>query len=114
MMASTEPTTEVDFDVYYRVEGFGGVAFYLNGYVQRWRIPDAELTCEDDGCLHEGPWCWTDPEPEVTEDRDWVRAVMVGDDREHEIEVSILLPLAREEFCGQCGQIGCTHDGLDR
>lgn len=48
------------------------------------------------------------------ESRDVVRAVMVGDDREFLVNVDDLEPIAREDYCGVCGQIGCTHDGYDR
>lgn len=52
----------------------------------------------------------------------WVRHVldgqvvcrMVGDDRNFSFDPSELSQLAREEYCGECGQIGCTHDGYDR
>ena len=52
----------------------------------------------------------------------WVRHVldgqvvcrMVGDDRDFSFDRSELSPLAREEFCGECGQIGCFHDGYNR
>lgn len=41
-------------------------------------------------------------------------AVMVGDDRKHTVDVDDLVPLADEDYCHVCGQIGCTHDGIDR
>jgi hypothetical protein len=33
--------------------------------------------------------------------------VMVGDDREHDVEVSELVPIGDSDYCGECGQIGC-------
>jgi hypothetical protein len=45
---------------------------------------------------------------------DWARIVMVGDDAKHLAELSCLTRIEREEFCGECGQIGCGHDGVDR
>lgn len=39
---------------------------------------------------------------------------MVGDDSLFSVDPDDCAPLAREEFCGECGQIGCCHDGLDR
>lgn len=62
-------------------------------------------------------------ETEPDEDTEWsgyeqrtgrVVAVMVGDDRRFTFDVDELAPLRREDYCGECGQIGCTHDGLDR
>jgi hypothetical protein len=40
--------------------------------------------------------------------------VMVGDDFVHLVEPDRLVPVEREEYCGECGQLGCAHDGLDR
>lgn len=42
-------------------------------------------------------------------DDDAVKAVMVGDDREHTVDVEDCTPLDEDEFCGECGQIGCGH-----
>lgn len=62
-------------------------------------------------------------ETEPDEDTEWtgqevrtgnVIAVMVGDDRRHSVDPEDLVPLARESYCGSCGQVGCTCDGLER
>lgn len=62
-------------------------------------------------------------ETEPDEDTEWsgleirtgrIVAVMVGDDRRFSIDPEDLTPLAREDYCGECGQVGCAHDGLDR
>jgi len=62
-------------------------------------------------------------ETEPDEDTEWsgfenltgnVVAVMVGDDRPHTFAPDELVPLEREAYCGVCGQVGCTHDGLAR
>lgn len=37
-----------------------------------------------------------------------VRAVMVGDDYEHVVDVSDLVPIDDNEYCSGCGQIGCS------
>ena len=42
------------------------------------------------------------------------RVVMVGDDRVYEFPVQSCTRLPRSEFCGVCGQVGCTCDGLER
>jgi hypothetical protein len=39
---------------------------------------------------------------------------MVGDDRVFAFEVDELTKLDEADFCHQCGQIGCTHDGWER
>lgn len=33
---------------------------------------------------------------------------MVGDDRDHEVAADELEPINDDEFCGGCGQIGCS------
>lgn len=43
-----------------------------------------------------------------------VAAIMVGDDRVHMLDPDDCTVIDRERFCGECGQIGCGHDGLDR
>lgn len=40
--------------------------------------------------------------------------VMVGDDRRFDFDPDEVHPLDREAFCGECGQVGCTHDGIAR
>lgn len=41
-------------------------------------------------------------------------ARMVGDDALHLFDVDDLEPIEELDYCHQCGQIGCTHDGLER
>ncbi len=62
-------------------------------------------------------------ETEPDEDTEWsgyeertgmVVCVMGGDDKRFTYDPDDLIPLPREEYCGECGQIGCSHDGLDR
>jgi|SRR5262252_1640933 len=62
-------------------------------------------------------------ETEPDEDTEWsgyenrtgrVVAVMVGDDRRFTFEPDELHALERADYCGECGQIGCGHDGIDR
>ena len=57
-------------------------------------------------------------ETEPDEDTEWsgyerrtgnVVAVMVGDDRRFTFEPDDLTPIDREEYCGECGQVGCGH-----
>lgn len=78
----------------YTARGYNGVAWYALGW-----------------------------ETEPDEDTEWsgfeqrtgrVVAVMVGDDRRFTFDPDDLKPLAREDYCGVCGQVGCSHDGLSR
>lgn len=41
-------------------------------------------------------------------------AVMVGDDHRFLVDPDDVSALAREDYCAECGQIGCRHDGFDR
>lgn len=75
-------------------------------------------------CGHGGvAWTVLGWETEPDEDTEWsgienrtgrVVSRMVGDDRRFAFDPEDLTPLARAAFCGECGQIGCTHDGYDR
>jgi len=78
----------------YRARQYPGIAFYVLGWETE---PDEDTE-------------WSGYETRTGQ----VLAVMVGDDRRHAFDPDDLTPLAREEFCGECGQIGCPHDGYDR
>ena len=87
----------------YRVKGEGAIAWRILG----WETEPGP--CEQ---WIDGEYCY-DPEPEpVRTGR--VVAIMVGDDRHFAFDPDDLIPISREAYCGECGQIGCTHDGLDR
>lgn len=62
-------------------------------------------------------------EVEPDEDTEWtglynrtgkVVCVMIGDDSKFAFDRDELTEVKREDYCGECGQIGCAHDGLDR
>ena len=85
---------EQRFSGAFSVKGYRGIAWYVLGW-----------------------------ETEPDEDTEWsgyenrtgrVVAVMVGDDRKHTFDEDEITALERKEYCGVCGQIGCSHDGLDR
>lgn len=94
-------SAELDFSARYRVAGYPGVAFYLRGFV----VEDREVEIHDE---ETGLYFY---EIEPTENPALVRAVMVGDDREHLVDVDDLMVLADDAYCAVCGQIGCGHDG---
>jgi len=101
------PNYEVDDKAFpahaYSVSGYRGVAWRVYG----WEL---EEVMEDD---------WYDEETdtlivgtEFVEDRTGkVVCVMVGDDRRFAFDPEDLTPLNDEDYCGSCGQVGCTHDG---
>ena len=93
-----KPTYEVDEKEFsadaYKVEGYKGIAWNVLGW-ETQADEDTELTG-------------------ISERTGKVIAVMIGDDRYFTFEVDEIHPIQREEFCGECGQIGCGHDGLVR
>jgi hypothetical protein len=102
----------VDFDKRYRVKNWPAVAVRVAGYPQVW---DACITiCEDE----EG----NEYEEEVYGEGEWIDdvdsgnvvVIMVGDDKKHEVSADDLIPLDELDYCAECGQVGCTHDGRDR
>lgn len=111
-MTATSTIPTVDFEQFYTVKGWGGIAFWLKGWatdtreVEDWSCGDAQHFHDDD--------CEVQWDIESYDRDDAVMGVMVGDDMPHWIDVDDLIPLAREDFCGECGQVGCTHDGYDR
>jgi len=73
----------------YDVAGYRGVAWHVYG----WELQPTEDT-EWDG---------------IEERTGRVVCVMVGDDRRFTFEPEELTPLRDDDYCGTCGQIGCTH-----
>ena len=114
---TTEPTTAtLDMSAHYAVDGHRGIAFYLVGYA----VEEPE-GCQGhpttSGAIGDVLYCDGSCEErgsEGAEDRDNVIAVMVGDDREHVVPVEDLTLIADDDYCGSCGQVGCTHDGRVR
>lgn len=110
----------------YAVDGYRGIAWYVLG----WELaPLSTWMCQDcDAAGYERPQgggattSKGDPDCEhlsIAWDQDTERtgrvvAVMVGDDRRFVVDEEDVTPLAREDYCGECGQVGCTHDGYDR
>jgi hypothetical protein len=96
----------------YRVSGYGGVAFYLLGHAVEETYEGDYLVCDDEECDHMlSEMCWAEGDTSLSLNPDMVRAVMVGDDTEHIIDIDDLTPIADEDYCHECGQIGCTADG---
>ena len=117
-----ETVTGFDFSPAYRAQGYGGIAWRVTGYAQEWT--DEEWTYlgadddpdagEDDyfgrtGYYYpdENPANYCYAEPEQIEDRSRVVAHMIGDDQDFTFDVEDLEPIADEDYCSECGQIGC-------
>lgn len=107
--------TMIDMDARYSVAGYRGIAFWLKDYATTKEYEGDVLVCDDEECDHMlSEMCWAEGDWSLGTDYEHVIAVMVGDDREHIVDVDDLTPIAREDYCGICGQVGCTHDGYDR
>jgi hypothetical protein len=87
-------STYIDFDKRYRHPDYPGVAWYIEGY-RMDRDADYE---------------WSGIE---TEDVTQVRAVMVGDDRTFLFDTEDMIALSDDEYCPECGQIGCKGGRLE-
>lgn len=72
---------------YYRVSHYPGIAFYALGWETE---PDDDTE-------------WTGIENRTGN----VVMVMVGDDRKHTFDPDDIEPLPADQFCRDCGQIGC-------
>jgi hypothetical protein len=99
--------TTLDLSARYTVAGYGGIAFYLLGYAQEWTSEEWSYIGEGDPD-DESSYLYS--EPEQIEDTSRVRAVMVGDDFTHVINVDDLTKIGDDDYCHECGQIGCTGD----
>jgi hypothetical protein len=91
---TAETSYELDLDARYTVDGYHGIAF--------WIQPRMVATAETE---------WTG---EREQDPDHVTAVMIGDDHAHVVDVRDLQPIGEDDYCHECGQVGCAHDGRDR
>lgn len=95
---------------YVRVKGWPAVSYIVLGPEKVWE-PWTCLLTADDGTEYEeetgeGEW--------VEGDGSRVRVRMVGDDHVEVVDADRCIPIEREVFCGECGQIGCAHDGYER
>jgi len=73
----------------YKVKGYNGVAWFVRGWETQ---PDEDTE-------------WTGYETRTGR----VVATMVGDDRRFTFDPDDLTPIRRRDYCGGCGQMGCTH-----
>lgn len=111
----------------YSVKRYGGIAWRVLGYHVEWTIDGYSETCDrcggdgllsdDEGeeetckyCDGNGAVWIEDDEPTAHPTGDLV-CRMVGDDQNFRHDPSDLTELKRSEYCGECGQIGCSHDG---
>lgn len=88
-----------------------------------WETFDTDAAYAVDGWGWGIAWRYLGPETRPDEDTEWsgyeiptgnVLMVMVGDDRIHSIDPDDLRILPEDDYCHECGQVGCTADGRDR
>jgi hypothetical protein len=94
--------TDLNTNDRYKVDGFGGVAFYFAG-VQTETHTIWEYDEDDPGT------CWEVSSEE--EPTGMVYMIMVGDDHKHVIDPDDITKIDDDDYCHECGQIGCTADG---
>ena len=101
-------TVEFDFDSRYEIAGYNGIAWRVTGYATEWTEESWEYSGEGDP-EDEANYLYN--EPEEIEDREHVRCIMVGDDRVFTFEIDELTAISDEDYCPECGQIGCKAYG---
>ena len=107
-MTQSDSAVTVDMSAHYTVDGWGaGIAFYLVGYATEW-TEEEWVYCGEGDEENEANHFYN--EPEEIEDRQRVKAVMIGDDRVFTVDVEDLPLLDEEAFCRDCGQVGCGHN----
>ena len=81
----TQP--EFDFSPAYRANGWGaGIA---------WRVTEYEKVWEEYG-------------EDAQFNMERVVAHMIGDDQNFTFDIEDLTPIDEDDYCPECGQIGCT------
>jgi len=85
--------SEFDFDAKYTVEGWRGIAWHAWHHAK----------------LRDADYEWTGIE---VDDPERVVCTMVGDDEKHTFYVEELTKLEEDEYCPECGQIGCKAYAL--
>lgn len=103
--------TNLDLNARYQVEGWPGVAVRAHGRPKVWE-PFTYLDLDDEGNEVE----LESDEGEWIEDLDssQVIVVMIGDDYHHTVDIEDLILIDDLDYCAECGQIGCPHDGRER
>ena len=71
----------------FAVESYPGIAFYFHSR-------EVSIEFYEDGCYDE---------------TGFANMVMVGDDRIHVIDPDEISTIRDDQYCSECGQIGCGH-----
>jgi hypothetical protein len=62
--------------------------------------------------VHKEIRTWYEEDDEYERETGFVNMVMIGDDAKHVIDPDDIE--IAPDYCRECGQIGCTHDGMER
>jgi len=86
--------SRLDWSKRYRVDGWPAVAVWIAG--------------EETEASEETHW------DGIEEPTGRLLVVMVGDDYRHAVDPEELSVIEELDYCAECGQLGCTHDGRER
>lgn len=95
---------DINMDGRFKVEGWPGVAVRIDGYVKTWD-PYIAIDEDEDGNeieIETGEGEWVDDV-----ESGMVNVVMIGDDAKHVVDISDLTEIDDEDYCSDCGQLGC-------
>lgn len=93
-------TIYLDRDRRYAVAQYPGVAFWYDAPQTRPQVVEA---------VYVGDYLDYEVEDVPT---GLVLMVMVGDDRRHAVDPADVTPLNDDDYCPECGQVGCTGGRL--
>jgi hypothetical protein len=100
-------TEEFDFDARYKVDEYEGIAWNVVDYATEWT--EESWTYIGGDRDDENNYLYN--RPEEIEDRNYMVCYMVGDDRKFVFGIDQLTKLEEDEYCSECGQIGCKANG---
>ena len=100
-----------DFDARYRTVRGPAVAWVALGWEPLYQAWTCIVVDPETGREHEEETGDGETVPDIG---GRIGVVMVGDDHIEYVDRDELKRIERRDYCGSCGQIGCTHDGLDR
>ena len=92
-----------------KADGYSGVAWWVIGpeVEAKFSYPSDPEWYDDEGEYFGPDGSHPEDWEEVPTGR--LTCVMVGDDREFHFDPEDLTKIDRDDFCGECGQIGCGH-----
>jgi hypothetical protein len=111
-----EDGTTVNFDGRFTVAGEPRIAYYLLGWATEWTEESYELDCDSETHVFDrvhDDYCYLYNKPEQYDRTDQVIAVMVGDDRQHVVNVEDLTEISGDDVCPGCGAVPSCYGSSD-